>query len=74
MADFCKNRCAGTAVSLGDAATDLLGADFPLDRVVALAGADPANPRETELAQALRDAAQVLGDLIDGDALRRMIA
>ena len=75
MADFCKNRCAGTAVSLGDAATDLVGADFPVDRIVALAaGARPANAREAELARSLRDATQVLRDLLDTDALRRMTA
>jgi hypothetical protein len=75
MADFCKNRCAGSAVSLGDAATDFVGADFPVDRIVALAtGAYPANAREAELAESLRDATQVLRDLLDTSALRRMTA
>jgi hypothetical protein len=73
MADLCRSRCASQAITLGDRAADVVGADFDADRVVALAaGAAPANVREAEVAETLRDATEVLG--IDPVELRRLIA
>ena len=61
LARICKDRVALVAPLLGDAAEDLLGPDFDLLRVVQLAGgADPANARERDLANQIRDAASVL--------------
>jgi hypothetical protein len=73
MADLCRSRCAAQAISLGDRAADVVGGDFDARRVVELAaGVPPANAREAEVAETLRDATAVLG--LDPAELRRLIA
>jgi hypothetical protein len=73
MTDVCRSRCGNTVALLGDRAADLVGADFEVERIVALAaGVPPADARENEVAQTLRDATLVLG--LDPEQLRRLIA
>jgi hypothetical protein len=63
MAPDCQSRCAGSAITLGDQAAELVGPDMDADRIAALAlgEAAPATPQEAELASRLTDAALVLG-------------
>jgi hypothetical protein len=71
MADECQRWHAATARTLGDDASDLLGPDFPLDRVVALLRGDPPEtPREVGVAATLTRALDVLPGLRD-DLVRR---
>jgi hypothetical protein len=61
MAAFCERRHGGTASLLGDAATDLLGADASLERIEELlAGAAAATTQESDMISALRRAATAL--------------
>lgn len=71
LADICRQGHAGRAAELGDAAVEMFGPDADLDRLADLAiGAEPRTPWESEIANALRDAAQAIeGD--DHGVIRR---
>jgi hypothetical protein len=61
LATPCKRRCAGTARTIGDAASELLGPDVDLNRIAALLdGAEPATDEEIALLPLLLDAASAL--------------
>jgi hypothetical protein len=61
LARLCEAGHAGTVRVLGDAAANLLGGEFPIARVVALArGASAQDDNEARLRDALRDAAEAL--------------
>lgn len=62
FASHCEQQHVGTVRVLGDAATDLIGADVSIARVVQLAGGAAAtSERERELARLLTDAEAALG-------------
>src|SRR5262249_52381518 len=63
LARHCKQRHAGSAIALGDSASDLLGGTTLIVRLVDLLhGATPADDRERALALRLADAAAALGN------------
>jgi hypothetical protein len=73
LTDQCRARYHDRAAVLGDAAVDVLGADFPLDRILALAAGDaPRDAREAILATQFAEAVRVLG--VDMERLRRAAA
>jgi hypothetical protein len=62
LASWCEGNRAGLAPVLGDAASDLLGQDMMVARVVQLiSGATPVDNREVELQRILTDALRALG-------------
>jgi len=62
LAGLCRDAQRHTATRIGDAAAEVLGADYELDRIVELAaGAMPTSERERELAERLADAAEIAG-------------
>jgi hypothetical protein len=73
MAGVCEKRHAGTVRTLGDNASDILGADTTLERVIKLlSGTAAPNETETVIVAHLKDAAKTLG--IDEEELVRRLA